>query len=222
MQYSSASHIVGIITDKLRVRFSAEGLENIAEGAGVLAAKHVNMPETYIIPQIIYTETGRIAHAFANKKINGIRYLGLGRLANSTGAFIPVDPAKAGIPALKRTMRTLEEGNLLEFFPEGHRFDNINKPEPGLARMLYQLYGKKNIDVPAYPTYLETDRVFPNMWPEKDAYCTLKVGKPIYISEFIDKGNVTREHMEAGIAAFNERWTSEIEKLSGLKREPPK
>jgi 1-acyl-sn-glycerol-3-phosphate acyltransferase len=105
-----------IVRAVFRVR--AEGRENLpASGPYILVSNHINWKD----PPLISITLGLSVRYMA--KIQAFGYPLLGYLVRATGAF-PVRRGEGDRRALVTALRVLGGGQILGFFPEGHRSES--------------------------------------------------------------------------------------------------
>src|SRR6267378_3227108 len=116
-----------IVRTLFRVR--ADGRENLpASGPYIVVANHINWKD----PPLISITLGLSVRYMA--KIQAFGYPLLGYLVRATGAF-PVRRGEGDRRALVTAMRVLGSGQILGFFPEGHRSENAKllRGKPGVG-----------------------------------------------------------------------------------------
>jgi 1-acyl-sn-glycerol-3-phosphate acyltransferase len=111
------------------VHVRVEGRENLPEsGPYILVSNHINWKD----PPLISIFLDRSVRYMA--KIQAFSYPLLGYLVRATGAF-PVRRGEGDRRALVTALRVLGGGQILGFFPEGHRSENAKllRGKPGVG-----------------------------------------------------------------------------------------
>lgn len=137
----------------LGIRWRVEGLENLPQGAFILASKHQSAWETLFLPMLVPKPVFVL-----KKELLSIPFVGW-HMAKT--GMIAVD-RKAGASAMKTMLRGAEtafaEGRQLIIFPEGTRVPVHETPafQPGAAA-LYARFGDR---VPVIPVALNSGLVW--------------------------------------------------------------
>jgi 1-acyl-sn-glycerol-3-phosphate acyltransferase len=116
-----------IVTALVNVR--VEGRENLPPGGPcILTSNHINWKD----PPLITIMLDRSVRYMA--KVQAFSYPILGYLMRATGAF-PVRRGEGDRRALVMALRVLEGGQILGFFPEGHRSESgaLLRGRPGIG-----------------------------------------------------------------------------------------
>ncbi len=129
---------------RLLYRLRAVGVENIPETGCILAANHTAFSDVLVLS----AAARRQVRYMAKKELFKIPLLA--QLITSLGAY-PVNRGGADVTSIKRTIRMLQEGELIGIFPQGHRYgrrDPRTTPVKGGIGMI--AYHTKACVVPAF------------------------------------------------------------------------
>jgi 1-acyl-sn-glycerol-3-phosphate acyltransferase len=153
--------------------YRAYGMENLPKKGGVLIlSNHQSFLDPILLSLLLTRPMSYLAKSelFANPVF--------GRLIQSLHAY-PVDQGRGDLGAIRETVRRLQEGHLLNIFPEGSRTEDgeIGKIERGAALVI------RRANVPVLPVAIEgsfqawpRNRRIPMPHPVKVLY-----GKPLQI-----------------------------------------
>jgi 1-acyl-sn-glycerol-3-phosphate acyltransferase len=139
------------------------GLENIPKRGGALV---VSNHQSYLDPVVLGARLQRPLSYFAKEELFAVTPA-CTWLLRSLGAF-PVHQGHADVHALKESIQRLQEGYLLNIYPEGARTPDgkIGKIEKGIALI------ERRAHVPVIPTVIvgafeawPIHRRFPRSWP---------------------------------------------------------
>ncbi len=100
-------------------RIEAEGVENIPEGACILASNHTGFADVLVIS----AASTRQVRYMAKKELFKIPLLG--SLIRALGAY-SVDRGGGDVGSIKKTIALVEEGELVGIFPQGHRHSGVD------------------------------------------------------------------------------------------------
>lgn len=100
-------------------RLRSVGVENIPETGCILASNHTAFSDVLIIS----AAAKRQVRYMAKKELFKIPLLA--QLITGLGAY-PVNRGGADVGSIKRTIRMLEEGELIGIFPQGHRHGRVD------------------------------------------------------------------------------------------------
>jgi 1-acyl-sn-glycerol-3-phosphate acyltransferase len=152
--------------------FKAYGIRNVPRTGGVVL---VSNHQSYLDPVLLAVKLPRPLSFFAKSELfeNPL----LGWLIRSLNAF-PVRRGEADVGAMKETIRRLQEGHVLNFYPEGHRSpDGEMLPmQPGIALII------RRAGVPVVPAVIDGSH---RAWPKgqkvfKRHPIRLMYGLPMY------------------------------------------
>jgi 1-acyl-sn-glycerol-3-phosphate acyltransferase len=189
-----------------------EGLENLSRNTPyIFAANHNSHIDEFVIMPPVYTGTRRVTHFFADRKhwFQGKIFFRI--LAWRFGA-IPVDRGKGtGDQAIDRGVRLLKKGHNVIIYPEGTRGDSfeLNKGKVGVAKMALRA------NVPVVPLgVFGTHLLMPKgkHKPSIRRVVTVKIGKPMYFNDYLDRANDNETYRE-----ITDRIMVEIANLLGQK-----
>jgi len=117
------------------VHVRVEGRENLpTSGPYIIVSNHINWKD----PPLISITLDRSVRYMA--KIQAFSYPVLGYILRATGAF-PVRRGEGDRRALVTALRVLEGGQILGFFPEGHRSESgaLQRGKPGVGFLAARL-----------------------------------------------------------------------------------
>lgn len=125
--------------------FKAYGVENVPMRGGVLL---VSNHQSYLDPVLLGVPLRRSMSYLAKSELFDNKFFG--GLITSLNAF-PVRQGTGDVGAVKETIKRLQEGHLLNIFPEGTRTDdgNIGKIESGAALVV------RRANVPVVPVVID-------------------------------------------------------------------
>ena len=160
-----------IVRTLFRVR--ADGRENLpASGPFIVVANHINWKD----PPLISITLGLSVRYMA--KIQAFGYPLLGYLVRATGAF-PVRRGEGDRRALVTALRVLGGGQILGFFPEGHRSESgaLQRGKPGVG-----FIASRAPDAPLVPVAMigTKQSLLKLMFGGR---AVLRVGRPFHLSD---------------------------------------
>jgi 1-acyl-sn-glycerol-3-phosphate acyltransferase len=125
--------------------FKAYGVENVPLHGGVLL---VSNHQSYLDPVLLGVPLRRSMSYLAKSELFDNKFFG--KLITSLNAF-PVRQGTGDVGAVKETIKRLQEGHLLNIFPEGTRSDDgeIGKIESGAALVV------RRANVPVVPVVID-------------------------------------------------------------------
>lgn len=147
------------------------GAENEPEDGGYIAcSNHLSNSDVVIVAASLK----RQVRYFAKAEL--FKVPGLKQLITALGAF-PVQRGKGDVASIKNTIKLLDGGEVVGFYPQGHRFPGVDprttEPKNGVGLIVYRS------QTPALPICLQTKgwkiRPFKRI--------TVTIGKPVYPSE---------------------------------------
>ncbi len=172
-------------------RLRAVGVENIPETGCILASNHTAFSDVLVLS----AAARRQVRYMAKKELFRIPLLA--QLITSLGAY-PVNRGGADVSSIKRTIRMLQDGELIGIFPQGHRFgrrDPRTTPVKGGIGMI--AYHTKACVVPAF---VDSARGKTGMLRKNTVY----FGKPIPFEELGFTNGGVREYQSAAEKIFTE------------------
>ena len=159
------------------VHLRVEGGENLPpSGPYILASNHINWKD----PPLISIFLDRSVRYMA--KIQAFSYPLLGYLVRATGAF-PVRRGEGDRRALVTALRVLGGGQILGFFPEGHRSENATllRGKPGVG-----FIASRAPDAPLVPiAMIGTKQSLLRLIFGGQA--VLRVGRPFHLSDLSEE-----------------------------------
>lgn len=137
--------------------FKAYGIRNVPRTGGVLM---VSNHESYLDPVLIAARMPRIMAFMAKSELFENRYFGW--LVRNLHGF-PIRQGKGDVSALRETIARLQEGNILNIFPEGSRTwdGQMQKIQPGSALVI------RKARVPVVPCMIVGSY---ESWPRKSKF----------------------------------------------------
>ncbi|MEN3034645.1 MAG: lysophospholipid acyltransferase family protein [Aquificaceae bacterium] len=182
---------------KKSFRVSAFGIENVPEGAFILASNH----RSYLDPPVLVSVLPRRVFFIAKEELFRGAF---GRVLPHLGA-LPIKRGGADIRALYRALEILKTGCGVGIFPEGTRAtDGFLEPKPGVG-----LLAVKSL-APVLPACIKgTDIVLPRgkKFPVPKARIYVRFGKPS-VFQGMDEPKVykevAKEVMESIVKLCNE------------------
>ncbi len=170
-------------------RIERVGLENIPAGGAIIAANHTSFSDVIVIS----AAAKRQLRYMAKKELFKTP---LAPLIKALGAY-PVDRGGADVASLKRTIRLVEDGELVGIFPQGHRHP---KEDPrgteikgGVGMIAY------HSKAPIVPVMIENSRMKTGMFRKN----RVTFGKPISYEELNFTSGGRMEYMSASRYIFN-------------------
>lgn len=163
-----------IVTALVRVR--VEGRENLPKsGPYILVSNHINWKD----PPLISITLDRSVRYMA--KIQAFGYPLLGYIVRATGAF-PVRRGEGDRRALVTALRVLAGGQILGFFPEGHRSESgaLLRGKPGIGFLASRVP-----DVPLVPIAMIGTKQ-PLLRLIFGGHAVLRVGRPFNLADLTE------------------------------------
>ena len=159
------------------------GIENIPNGASILASNHSSFLDIPALTFGVYKLTKRKVRYIAKKELF---YNPLMRYILESGRAIPIDRSKKDKSALKEALKFLKNGEVIGIYPEGGRSlaGKIQKGKTGVARLA--LWAK----VPVVPVGIKgAFEILPKgkMMPKFKKSIAVNIGKPIYFSRYYNR-----------------------------------
>ncbi|HUG05727.1 MAG TPA: lysophospholipid acyltransferase family protein [Candidatus Limnocylindria bacterium] len=155
------------------VHVRVEGRENLPRsGPYIIVSNHINWKD----PPLISIALGLSVRYMA--KIQAFRYPLLGYLVRATGAF-PVRRGEGDRRALVTALRVLGGGQILGFFPEGHRSESgaLQRGKPGVGFL-----ASRAGDVPLVPiAMIGTKQSLLRL--TFGGHAVLRVGQPFHLTD---------------------------------------
>jgi 1-acyl-sn-glycerol-3-phosphate acyltransferase len=196
--------IVAGIGSRVFFDLKVKGLENLPKSGGVLV---VSNHQSYLDPVILAVRLHRPFAYLADAKL--FKFGPFAWLIRSLNAF-PVKQGKGDVGAMKEVIRLLNEGWVLNVFPEGTRTANgeLDEVQPGVALMI------RRTNVPVVPAIIHgafkswpRHQLLP--WPGK---VRVMYGPPIDTNglsgrEIVGKLQATFTEMFAEVKA----WSAQLE-----------
>jgi 1-acyl-sn-glycerol-3-phosphate acyltransferase len=164
--------IRAIVTALVHVR--VEGRENLPRsGPYIIVANHINWKDPPLITIILDLSVRYMA------KIQAFGYPVLGYLLRATGAF-PVRRGEGDRRAMVTALRVLAAGQILGFFPEGHRSESgaLLRGKPGVGFL-----ATRAGDVPVVPIAMIGTKQ-PLLRLIFGGHAVMRVGRPFHLTEF--------------------------------------
>jgi 1-acyl-sn-glycerol-3-phosphate acyltransferase len=155
------------------VHVRVEGRQNLPEsGPYILVSNHINWKD----PPLISIFLDRSVRYMA--KIQAFSYPLLGYLVRATGAF-PVRRGEGDRRALVTALRVLGGGQILGFFPEGHRSENAKllRGKPGVG-----FIASRVPDAPLVPIAMIATKQ-PLLRLVFGGHAVLRVGRPFHLRD---------------------------------------
>lgn len=166
------------------VHVRVEGRENLpGSGPYIIVSNHINWKDPPLISIALDLSVRYMA------KIQAFRYPLLGYFMRATGAF-PVRRGEGDRRALVMALRVLEGGQILGFFPEGHRSESgaLLRGKPGVGFLASRVP-----DVPLVPIAMIGTKQ-PLLRLIFGSHAVLRVGRPFRLAELTDE---ERRHEQA-------------------------
>jgi len=189
-------YLIPIVDVAYRVRVI--GLDNVPDGAAILAANHVS----YVDPIVLWGSSPRFVHVAAKAELWNVPFVRW--VIDKVGA-IPVHRDQVDRTFLQTTTRLLKEGNIIGIFPEGtrNRAEGLGESNDGVAFLAMRA------DAPVLPVGLAgTNKIMPDgAHIPRFPRVTIVIGKPIYPENFTQGSR--KERMSAFTAAI----------MAGIERE---
>jgi 1-acyl-sn-glycerol-3-phosphate acyltransferase len=163
-----------VVTALVHVR--VEGRENLpASGPYILVSNHINWKDPPLISILLDLSVRYMA------KVQAFGYPLLGYIVRATGAF-PVRRGEGDRRALVKALRVLAGGQILGFFPEGHRSESgaLLRGKPGIGFL-----ASRAGDVPVVPIAMigTKQSILRLMF---GGHAVLRVGRPFRVKELTD------------------------------------
>ncbi|MCS7083665.1 MAG: 1-acyl-sn-glycerol-3-phosphate acyltransferase [Aquificaceae bacterium] len=182
---------------RLSFRISAIGIENLPNGAFILASNH----RSYLDPPVIASVLPRRVFFIAKEELFRGAF---GKVLPHLGA-LPIRRGGADIKALQRALELLKGGCAIAIFPEGTRANKgFLEPKPGVG-----LLAIKSL-APVLPVCIKgTEAVLPrgSKFPVPKARIYVKIGKPMSFQGLEEPEvykQVARDVMDAIVGLCNE------------------
>jgi 1-acyl-sn-glycerol-3-phosphate acyltransferase len=166
--------IRGIVTALVHLR--VEGRENLPRsGPYILVSNHINWKD----PPLISIFLDRSVRYMA--KIQAFGYPLLGYLVRATGAF-PVRRGEGDRRALVTALRVLGGGQILGFFPEGHRSENATllRGKPGVGFIASRVPDAPLVPIAMIGTKQSLLRLI------FGGHAVLRVGRPFHLTDLTE------------------------------------
>lgn len=155
------------------VHVRVEGRENLPKsGPYIIVSNHINWKDPPLISISLDLSVRYMA------KIQAFGYPLLGYIVRATGAF-PVRRGEGDRRALVTALRVLAGGQILGFFPEGHRSETgaLLRGKPGVGFL-----AARAGDVPVVPiAMIGTKQSLPRLI--FGGHAVLRVGQPFHVAE---------------------------------------
>lgn len=157
----------------IRFRIKVEGIENIPEGACILAMNHSSNYD----PVLVGTHTPRKMFIMAKEELFKVGFFGW--VITEMGAF-PIKRGQADLKSLKHSLNLLKEGSIFSIFIEGTRSKTgeIQEAKKGIG------FIAARSKAPVVPTYIYGVK---NGWFGKAG---IVYGKPIEFPQDLDHEEV--------------------------------
>jgi 1-acyl-sn-glycerol-3-phosphate acyltransferase len=159
------------------VHVRVEGRENLPKsGPYILVSNHINWKD----PPLISIALDRSVRYMA--KIQAFSYPVLGYMMRATGAF-PVRRGEGDRRALVTALRVLQGGQILGFFPEGHRSESgaLLRGKPGVGFL-----AARAGDVPLIPIAMIGTKQ-PLLRLMFGSHAVLRVGRPFRLADLTEE-----------------------------------
>ena len=159
------------------VRVRVEGRENLPKsGPYILVSNHINWKDPPLISIALDLSVRYMA------KVQAFNYPLLGYIVRATGAF-PVRRGEGDRRALVTALRVLKGGQILGFFPEGHRSETgaLLRGKPGVGFL-----ASRAGDVPVVPVAMTGTKqsllqlIF-------GGHAVLRVGRPFRLTDLTEQ-----------------------------------
>ena len=180
-------------------RVDAVGLDNEPEEGGfIVAPNHLSLFDVIIVAATLKHQV----HYMAKAELFKIPLLK--QLITTLGAF-PVDRKGSDVGAIRRCISHLKEGNVVGFYPQGHRQPGIDPAKTEVKSGIAMV--AKRADVKVLPICIQTKGY--RILPFRKVYLT--VGKAIVPDEINFGGSGKEEYDKAAKLIFD--------RILSLKRE---
>ena len=159
------------------VHVRVEGRENLPTGGPyILVSNHINWKDPPLISIALDLSVRYMA------KIQAFSYPVLGYIVRATGAF-PVRRGEGDRRALVMALRVLQGGQILGFFPEGHRSESgaLLRGKPGVGFLASRVP-----DVPLVPIAMIGTKQ-PLLRLIFGGHAVLRVGRPFRLAELTEE-----------------------------------
>ena len=159
------------------VHLRVEGGENLpTSGPYILASNHINWKDPPLISIFLERSVRYMA------KIQAFSYPLLGYLVRATGAF-PVRRGEGDRRALVTALRVLGGGQILGFFPEGHRSENATllRGKPGVGFIASRVPDAPLVPIAMIGTKQSLLRLI------FGGQAVLRVGRPFHLSDLSEE-----------------------------------
>ena len=178
----------GIIRTLFRIH--AHGVENEPESGGLLVcANHTSLFDVFVLGAVLK----RPMHFMAKAEL--FRIPVLRRIVKALGAY-PVDRGGADVSAIKKTLRYLENGDVVGLFPQGHRNKRVypgdTEVKPGVGMIAH------HSGVQVLPVFISTKNYAMRLFGRKDVY----VGVPVTREELEFSAGGMQEYKKATETVF--------------------
>jgi 1-acyl-sn-glycerol-3-phosphate acyltransferase len=194
--------LIPIVNLLFRIRIL--GLENIPQGAAILAGNHVS----YADPVVLWGNAPRLPHMVAKSELWDLPIIRW--ILDGAGVF-PVHRDSLDRTFLQTATRLLDEGHLLGIFPEGtrHREPGLGEGNEGVAFIAIRA------NVPVVPVGIAgTDKIVPPgaKFPRLPRV-TIVVGEPLF-PEDVPSGS-RKERVTMFTGTIMEAIECELERAEG-------
>jgi 1-acyl-sn-glycerol-3-phosphate acyltransferase len=155
------------------VRVRVEGRENLPKsGPYILVSNHINWKDPPLISIALDLSVRYMA------KVQAFGYPILGYVVRATGAF-PVRRGEGDRRALVTALRVLSGGQILGFFPEGHRSETgaLLRAKPGVGFLASRAGGVPIVPIAMIGTKHSLLKLM------FGAHAVLRVGQPFHVAD---------------------------------------
>ena len=170
-------------------RIRTVGAENIPESGAILAANHTAFSDVLVIS----AGAKRQVRYMAKKELFKTP---LAPLIKVLGAY-PVDRGGADIASIRRTIRLVEDGELVGIFPQGHRYGKRDprgtEVRAGVGMVAW------HTKAPVVPVLVSNKRMKTGIFRKN----TVVFGPPVTFEELMFEKGGREEYMTASRAIFD-------------------